>query len=375
MFLEHAVQQAVDVSKPIRVLDLCAAPGGKSTHLLSLLNDTSLLVSNEVIRSRASILSENIQKWGHANVVVTNSDPQDFQHVNGYFDLVVIDAPCSGEGLFRKEPDAMKEWSDDNIRLCTLRQRRILSDVWPALKENGILIYSTCTYSEEENEGNLQWLSDNQDVEFVKLGNLPSGVMEVTHQRALGYRLMPHRLDGEGFFISVIRKKGEEQTPRIKAGKFQPYKAKELAGWLQGDFEIIQQNDLLIALPAASADEISWLSQHVTVVTKGVAVAVVKQNKLVPEHALALSTIVNRENFDVAELSRGQALAYLRKETLSPFDDQRGFALVQFEGNALGWINRLGNRLNNLYPQNWRIRMGPEGPTPPHKPIRPEGRT
>jgi len=151
MFLEQAFLQAVDRTKPINVLDLCAAPGGKSTHLLSLMNKESLLVTNEVIRSRASTLAENIQKWGYDNVAVTNNDPQDFKRLSGFFDVIVVDAPCSGEGLFRKDPGAMGQWSTDNVALCARRQQRILNDVWPALKEGGILIYSTCTYNELEN--------------------------------------------------------------------------------------------------------------------------------------------------------------------------------------------------------------------------------
>src|SRR5262249_44796463 len=151
----QAILQSVDTTKPLRVLDLCAAPGGKSTHLLSLLSSDSLLITNEAIRSRAFILAENIQKWGHSNVIVTNNDPEHFTELEGFFDVIVVDAPCSGEGLFRKDSEAIKEWSPANVDLCSKRQRRIVSDVWPSLKNNGILIYCTCTYNEHENEENL----------------------------------------------------------------------------------------------------------------------------------------------------------------------------------------------------------------------------
>ncbi|HEY6063723.1 MAG TPA: RsmB/NOP family class I SAM-dependent RNA methyltransferase, partial [Chitinophagaceae bacterium] len=152
MFLEQALRQTVDLSKPVKVLDLCAAPGGKSTHIQSLISKESLLVSNEVIRSRVNILKDNIIKWGCENVVVTNNDPKDFGRLKYYFDVIVVDAPCSGSGLFRRDANAINEWSKNSVQLCSQRQQRILADVWPALKKDGILIYSTCSYSKEEDE-------------------------------------------------------------------------------------------------------------------------------------------------------------------------------------------------------------------------------
>src|ERR1044071_327939 len=269
MFLEQAVRSSVDLSKSLRVLDLCAAPGGKSTHLLQLINNESLLVSNEVIRTRATILSENTQKWGKANVIITNNDPKDFTTLSGYFDLVVVDAPCSGEGLFRKDEEAAEEWSEENVNLCALRQRRILGDVWPSLKENGVLIYCTCTYNEAENEDNLQWLSQQKDVEFIDLPLFP-GVEKTT-----GYRFMPHKVKGEGFFIAAIRKRSKEQTIRLKPGNL---KASKLdPGWLKGDFKYYELNDLLIAV-------IINETLPLNIVTRGVAVATIARNKLVPEH-------------------------------------------------------------------------------------------
>ena len=169
MFLEQAFLQIGGSTEELIVLDLCAAPGGKSTHLLSLMSSDSVLVSNEVIRSRASILSENIQKWGHHNAVVTSSDPQYFTALDSLFDIVVVDAPCSGEGLFRKDPAAIGSWSPENIALCARRQQRILEDVWPAIKSGGYLIYATCTYNQQENEENLSWLLSRGDAESVAI--------------------------------------------------------------------------------------------------------------------------------------------------------------------------------------------------------------
>lgn len=220
MFLEQALKQSVNLNTPLNVLDLCAAPGGKSTHLLSLLNRQSLLVSNETIRSRATILSENIQKWGYPNAIVTNNDPRDFQQLKGFFDVIVVDAPCSGEGLFRKDPEAMNEWSADHVQLCSNRQKRIVADVWDALRENGVLIYCTCTYNENENEKNLKWLQENYQVEFLKLTTDTSwGIEEVSENKIFAYRFFPHQAKGEGFFISVMRKTEPAFVTTLKSKK------------------------------------------------------------------------------------------------------------------------------------------------------------
>jgi len=324
------------------VLDLCAAPGGKSTHLLDMISSDSLLVSNEVIKTRASILSENIQKWGRANVVVTNNDPEGFGHLAGFFDLVVVDAPCSGEGLFRKDEAAIQEWSEDNVRLCSLRQRRILSDIWPALKENGVLIYCTCTYNEAENEDNLFWLSQQKNVEFIEKGK----------------RFMPHEINGEGFFISAIRKRSTEAPKRTKSSSLK--RSKNTPAWLNGDFSVFELNELL-AMPSALVDDILQLSP-LNIVTRGVAVGTVMRNKVIPEHSLAMSLSLHPDAFPVIDVEKEEALKYLAKETIEPRDAERGFALIRYQGNYLGFVNRLGNRLNNLYPPNWRIRMSIKSP-------------
>jgi 16S rRNA C967 or C1407 C5-methylase (RsmB/RsmF family)/NOL1/NOP2/fmu family ribosome biogenesis protein len=361
MLLEQAVKQSMDLSQPIIALDLCAAPGGKSTHLLSSLNDRSLLVSNEVIRSRANVLSENIQKWGLGNVVVTHNDPQDFAELEGFFDLMVVDAPCSGEGLFRKDPSAVNEWSKQSIELCAQRQQRILADVWPALKENGILIYSTCTYNTIENEQNLLWLASRHDVEFISLRlDATWGVQESCESNAIGYRCYPHLLRGEGFFLSVIRKKDPQPRCNFRTKIHLPLASKkvtqQLADWLVGERqELIQLNDLVIAIPASLLDTINFLAQKLNMVLRGTAIATEKHTKLVPEHALALSVLLNRQHFRQVELSADEALTYLRKDTLNIGGDSKGFGLVTYFERPLGWVNLLGNRINNLYPSTWRI--------------------
>jgi 16S rRNA C967 or C1407 C5-methylase (RsmB/RsmF family) len=211
MFLWYALKNVADVNARLRIIDVCAAPGGKSTLLTSLFPN-SLLISNEVIKSRAAILVENITKWGSENVVVTNNDPSAFTKLEGYADIIVVDAPCSGSGLFRKDPSAAEEWSIDNVQMCAKRQHRILEDVLPALKENGLLVYATCSYSAAEDEQIMQWLVETQQMENVPL-TVPAewNIVETKIADAVGYRFFPDKVKGEGFFISIFRKNNSNQ--------------------------------------------------------------------------------------------------------------------------------------------------------------------
>jgi 16S rRNA C967 or C1407 C5-methylase (RsmB/RsmF family)/NOL1/NOP2/fmu family ribosome biogenesis protein len=364
MFLEQAFNQSVDLNKPINVLDLCAAPGGKSTHLLSLMNSQSLLISNEVIKSRASILSENIQKWGYSNAVVTNNDPEHFQRLPGFFDVIVVDAPCSGEGLFRKDPTAMNEWSAANVDLCSKRQRRILSDVWPTLKQGGILIYSTCTYNELENEENLAWLKKEHEVESVKLQLDDQWGIENSNANGIdGYRFYPHQIKGEGFFISVIRKLEVEIEARIKSrSAFTPPSTKilsQLNDWVLRPEEksFIKRNDQFQFFPKNKLHEIEFLAKNLYLLSAGTMIATAKHDKLIPEHPLALSIELKKFNLNSIDLELSDALRYLRKENLAIQDTKKGFSLMSYQDTPLGWANVLDTRINNLYPSDWRIRM------------------
>ena len=364
MFLEQALRQAVDLDQALNVLDLCAAPGGKSTHMLSLLNRDSLLVSNEAIRSRANILSENIQKWGYPNSIVTNNDPADFRKLTGFFDVVVVDAPCSGEGLFRKEPDAMDEWSPDNVQLCAARQKRIVSDVWNALRENGIFIYCTCTYNTTENEDNLKWLRNKSDVEFIKLSIDPAwGIEEVTEGNIFAYRFFPHKTSGEGFFITVIRKRESTEQVRIKPRKAIGEPRKEtlvtLKSWLVPDRDAVffQFNDLIFYAPLSKTKEIEFLLQSLKIVYAGTNVATLKRDKLVPDHAMALSIELNKDNFPRVEVREEDALKYLRRDNIQLPDAAVGFTLLTYQKLSVGWVNVLANRVNNMYPSEWKVRM------------------
>ena len=364
MFLELALRQSVDLKGSLNVLDLCAAPGGKSTHILSLLNRDSLLVSNETIRSRAAVLSENVQKWGYPNSVVTNNDPADFKKLSGFFDVIVVDAPCSGEGLFRKEPEAMNEWSPENVQLCAARQKRIVADVWDALREDGTFIYCTCTYNSLENEDNLRWLAANHAVESVRLRIDPAwGIEEVDANGFFGYRFFPHKVNGEGFFLAAMKKRDAAGIARLKPKKAiaQPLARirERLIPWILNDREatFFQFDDLIFYAPSVKAREMEFLLQCLRIMYAGTNVATLKHDKPVPEHAVALSVEVNKENFPSCEISEADALKYLRRDILLLPDAAPGFTLLTYNELPMGWVNVLPNRVNNMYPPEWRIRM------------------
>jgi 16S rRNA C967 or C1407 C5-methylase (RsmB/RsmF family)/NOL1/NOP2/fmu family ribosome biogenesis protein len=369
MFLEQALRQTVDLEQPLRVLDLCGAPGGKSTHIASLISEDSLLVSNEVIRSRASILAENVTKWGSGNVLVTSNDPRDFGRLEEFFDVMVVDAPCSGEGMFRKDPQAVQEWSEENVKLCAQRQQRILLDVWEALKPGGTLIYSTCTWNEAENEDNMAWLAGQENAASLSLDLDPAwGVVPSEQNGVTGYRFYPHQVQGEGFFLAVIRKAGEAQddhsaaSSKKKKHKLTAAGKKEqalIADWIVQPerFAWLQHGEVLSAIPASLFEAADQVYQKLYVVYAGIEVAEVNGRKLKPLHALALSQHLHKVVFRTVDLELEAALRYLRKEDISLNSNGNDWILLQYQGLPLGWAKQVGNRLNNYYPKDWRIRM------------------
>lgn len=364
MFLEQAVRATVDVSASLKVLDLCAAPGGKSTLLQSVISSDSLLVANEVIKARAALLADNLTKWGAANVVVTNNDPRDFSRLPGYFDLVVVDAPCSGSGLFRRDPELVSEWSPENVTLCSQRQQRILADVLPAVKEDGVVIYSTCSFSAEEDEVILDWLADHFELENITIpleeqwGIVPT---VTTKRNCTGYRFYPDRLKGEGFFIACFRKRSGES---VRKGKEKEQKKTALTArqrevmmpWLKvpANYEYFLHQEEVLILPPLLAAEMPLLQQQLYIRKAGVKAGQPGQKELIPDHQLAASMLI-ADQIPVVDLNLQQALQYLRKEDPGVTTAARGWALVQYEGMNLGWAKFLPNRMNNYYPKELRI--------------------
>lgn len=365
MFLEQVVRQYVH--EPVRALDLCAAPGGKSTHLLSVLPKGSMLVSNEPMPLRAQILAENIIKWGNPASVVTKNLPADFAGFRDFFDFMVVDAPCSGEGMFRKESKAVEQWSQSNVEMCATRQKEILSDIWGSLRPGGILVYSTCTFNSEENEQNVQWIVDELGAEVLELETQKEWEITgaLTNKRLPVYRFIPGLTEGEGFFLAVLRKDGESSLQQPRQPRVQQVAAKikdEVAKWIDKPecFTFIQDGELVTAMPNEHAAAMLAIQQKLCVLHCGLPVASVKNNKLLPAHSLAMSTSLCKEAFPIVELEQEQALIYLHRETLSLQSQPLGFILLTYKNTPIGFAKNIGNRANNLYPAEWRIRKNLE---------------
>ncbi|HEX4877317.1 MAG TPA: Fmu (Sun) domain protein [Chitinophagaceae bacterium] len=356
MFLEQAIVQHTDLSKPLRVLDLCASPGGKSTHLQSILSSDSLLVSNEVIRSRVNVLRDNIIKWGGDNVAVTNNDPKDFSGLEQYFDIIVVDAPCSGSGLFRRDPAAIAEWSENNVQLCSQRQQRILADVLPALKAGGLLIYSTCSYSAEEDEVICQWLQANYPLTVKKMLISPDwGIIESGE----GYRFWPDKVKGEGFYLACFQNNmegnGVQLTQKNKQVHLPQKEIQLLEKWIRPSLHhLVKYEQTIYAWPEPLKHDLYWLANKLRVIYSGVKLGEIMRDKLVPDHALALSSLV-AETVPKVSLCFDDAIKFLQRKEFTPGEIPKGWQLAAFSGHTLGWMNVLPNRINNYYPKELRI--------------------
>jgi 16S rRNA C967 or C1407 C5-methylase (RsmB/RsmF family)/NOL1/NOP2/fmu family ribosome biogenesis protein len=362
MFLEQVVMQTTGNNGSYRFLDLCGAPGGKTTILADLTGEEGFLVSNEVIRSRASILSETVSKWGSGNILVTQNDPSAFKGLPGFFDLILTDAPCSGEGMFRTEI-ARSEWSTDNAALCPERQKRILLDAWPALKENGILIYCTCTFNPSENEEIIRWLTGSGRAECIRIDTRSfPGIAEIDFEGIFGYGFHPGRVRGEGFFIAAVRKleavKGSVMAKRYQ-NPVQPSKDECSSAAFVSEFSrdrIVKTGDRVAAL-ACDPSIYPEISAALRVLSPGTMLGNMKQKDFIPDHDLALSTVITRGAFPELELGYDDAITYLRRDNLSGISCAEGWNLVTFRAVPLGFVKNIGRRLNNYFPMEMRIRM------------------
>ena len=362
MFLGQAILQSQLSLDNIRVLDLCGAPGGKSTLISDIIGKESLLVANEVIRSRASVLAETVTKWGRGNTLVTGNDPSAFGRLPGYFDLIFVDAPCSGEGMFRTNI-AINEWSAANAAHCADRQKRILMDIWPALKENGILIYSTCTFNPAENEETIKWLISKHEAESIKIDISGfNGITEIDFEGIPGYGFYPDKVKGEGFFISMIRKTARKENSIVKIRRKDELKPdkNDLATakrWTDFDSEkLLKWGEELIAVPCLM-DEYLFLFRSLKIVKSGTKIFNLKKNDYLPAHELALSDYLKKDAFPSVEISLKEAIAYLRRDSFALPEAEMGWNIVRYEDVNLGFINNIGTRVNNYFPVEWRIRM------------------
>ena len=378
MFVDLVIRQLVH--HPVMMLDLCAAPGGKSTAVRAALPEGSLLFSNEPMRTRSQILAENIQKFGHPDMIVTNNYPRDYKKSKLQFDVILTDVPCSGEGMFRKDDGAIEEWSLQNVDNCWHLQREIVADIWNCLKPGGILIYSTCTFNAHEDEENIAWICEELGAEPIALQgiedswNITGNILKASEIPV--FRFLPGKTRGEGIFLAVLRKEGDlesrlnnkdKKDRKRKDKKANKTKAPDMPkDWLK-DCEVltaVSKDDATYAIPTTWKEVYDAADQHLKVIHAGIKLGTDKGKGLIPDQSLALSTMLNQEAFPQVELSYEDAIRYLRKEAVNlPDGTPKGYVLVTYRQIPLGWEKNIGHRANNLYPQEWKIKSThvPEG--------------
>lgn len=362
MFLEYLLQQVLGGSAGLKCLDLCAAPGGKTT-LLASMKSFDLVVANEIIKTRVSILQENVVKWGDPKIFVTNDDPSHFSRLPGYFDVLMVDAPCSGSGLFRKDEEALKEWSEANVGHCAERQKRILADAIPALASGGILVYSTCSYSIAEDESIMDWLMANFPLKPLAVDVPLEWGITITGSEtgATGYRFFPGKAKGEGFFISAFQleqsvlstgQSSFKAAPKRKTGIMPP------SEWIDNSIsvEAIEAGEEIYLIPEQLYEDHLTLREALTVRKSGVKAGQWIRQDFLPDHELVLSQLVS-EAAPVLSVDKQQALSFLRKQQLDLASSTKGWHILAYSGLNLGLIKHLGNRINNYYPASWRILM------------------
>ncbi len=366
-----AVVELLDPRPGERILDLCAAPGGKSTQIAGRMHGKGLLAANEIIPERAKILSQNIERMGVRNCVVCNEKPERMAELfPAFFDRILVDAPCSGEGMFRKDETARQEWSPAHVRMCADRQSHILKEAAKMLKPGGVLVYSTCTFAPEENEGTVSAFLHAHDDFMIEetvcdsafLPGRPDWIEEPAAGIEHTMRLWPHRLQGEGHYIARLRKRGVMQPGKAKpdkerskdrklceaAGKFITEELGIRPSWMtgQGD-ELIRFKEQVYLVP----EEMIPLA-GVKVLRPGLCMLADKKNRFEPAHALALS--LGREDTDkVRELTMEEAVRYIRGESIS-CGQEKGWMLLLYEGYPIGFGKASGGQIKNHYPKGLR---------------------
>ncbi len=339
---------------PLKVLDLCAAPGGKSTLLANLLGDDDVLVSNEVIRSRVPVLYENLCKNGYPNCIITNSDSSDFEKIGGVFDLVLVDAPCSGEGLFRKDPEAVDQWNLENVTTCELRQKRILESISNCVKPGGFIIYSTCTYNPGENQ---------EQVKLLENLNFKPTEFTLNNQSCSSFQCMPHTIKGEGFFIALLQNHGNNEAIDINAKhQLKPIKADDTwKNFLTNPGNFYDYKSQILAIKDHVFD---FFANHLCglhIYSVGINLGTSKDKLFTVSPYLPFASNINHEAFEKFELDQTQALSYLFKNAISISQkDKKGYVLLTYKNQIIGLGKFAGNRINNLFPAEWKLRKMPD---------------
>ena len=321
--VSRILPMSFDTSRTPAVIDLCAAPGGKTTSIINAVPDGFFVVANEFSPQRASALKEILLKWGYPEIMVTNSSVDKLAKAGKAFDIVAVDAPCSGEGMMRKDETARAQWSPGLVKQCAALQREILENACEMLKPGGFLIYSTCTFNPDEDERQVKWLVEEKgmvpfDPDFPEEWGIMRGI-DIPYPC---FRFMPHKTKGEGLFVAVMRKE-------------------------------IDHEEKTVALPRLK----EWLRKNVKVIADGIPQKEMKGKEMVPCSQWALSTAFSSGEYREIEVDESTALSYLRHEALRlPPEYGKGFVVVKFKGFPLGFVKNIGSRANNLYPSEWRIR-------------------
>jgi 16S rRNA C967 or C1407 C5-methylase (RsmB/RsmF family)/NOL1/NOP2/fmu family ribosome biogenesis protein len=358
MLLRAVLEQLPSEKSALKVLDLCAAPGGKSTVILDWLDGHGFLVANEVVSKRARVLEENLDKWGYCNRMVCHSDPKQFGKLSPIFDVILIDAPCSGEGMFRKDPGALEMWNPEMVSHCHLRQCRILEEASKCLKPGGYLIYSTCTYNETENEGSLEHLIKTGDFEPVSL-DFPSewNLISSANQRTGGIRCFPHKVQGEGFFISVLRrvglvaeKKSSESKKKKKHNK--PTEVQLPGNWVTGveSLAVLVHREEAFLVPKGLSEWIKELGRKVHVLSAGQKAGKIIRNELIPDHALAMSINLNSDSIQKIEMDNEEISDYLEKKPQRILNKPNGLYAIIHRKTVVGWAKLINGQLKNRFP-------------------------
>lgn len=371
LFLSHILRQIIQADRDYTVLDMCAAPGGKTTQLLNSFSSDSLIVANELMKNRYSVLKQNIIKWSCPNILLSSSSPENFERLENYFDVVVVDAPCSGEGMFGKSVDAVQHWSPSLVRSCAVKQKAILASAHKTLKPGGLLIYSTCTYNQTENTDIVQSMITDYGYHCIN-NNIELPNDNIVDCKGLGFQFFPHLVNGDGFFISVLQKDlGLENKFMDKRGKGGGLK-NNASDWSIMDkesYKVVESflpkiaiTDLLMDKEGNvryfnGASQYEWveIKKGLSFIEAGLLIGKIIRNQFVPEHPLALNPLIS--TFEPKwELSKKEVIEFLQKKQLENFPDAHGWHIVKHAHLGLGWAKLLGNRYNNYIPKEWRIR-------------------
>ena len=363
MFIHHVLTSVLGNSRNLKALDLCAAPGGKTT-LLASLPQFQMILANEIVQSRISALIENIVKWGAHHVFVSNNDPRDLERLGDMFDLALVDAPCSGSGLFRKDENAQNEWSESSVLHCSSRQKRIMESASKVIKEGGYLVYSTCSFSKEENVDIVDFLIGSGMYESVRVDLLADwGIVESASDQheGYGYRFYPDRLQGEGFFCAVLKKTTSDVANGFRVGSSGLNFVKDpslLKPWLNNSEGIAfyQKENEVFVCQENSIQDLIVMKEVLRLRRSGMRIGELIRNELIPDHELAMSTSLSTQLAKI-ELDCPTALKFLRREQIGGEMPSPGWNLVQYRGVVLGWVKVVQGKLKNHYPMPWRILM------------------